>query len=122
MVIVSVEGDTLVLDVQGMHKLWALKSSLRIPLADIVSVRIDPERARGPHGLRFPGTHVPLVYFAGTAYQSDLRPDFWTVHDPDKAIVLQCRDTAAYDEIIVEVADPQHDVSLITRALAEVAR
>lgn len=118
MVNLSIDGDTLVLDVQGMHKLWALKSSLRIPLEDIVSVRRDPERARGPHGLRFPGTHVPFVYFAGTAYQSDRRPDFWTVHDPDKAIVIQCRETAAYDEIIVEVEHPDHDVRLVSRALA----
>jgi hypothetical protein len=118
MVNITLEDDALLIDVQGMHKLWALKSTLRVPLADIVSVRRDPERARGPHGLRFPGTHLPFVYFAGTAYQSDRRPDFWTVHDPEKAIVIQCRDTAAYDEIVVEVEHPEHDVTLITRALA----
>ncbi|MBK8247318.1 MAG: hypothetical protein IPK85_07985 [Gemmatimonadetes bacterium] len=118
MVKITLDGDALQLDVQGMHKFWALKSTLRIPLADIVSVRRDPERASGPHGLRFPGTHLPGVYFAGTAYQSDRRPDFWTVHDPEKAIVIQCQDTAAYDEIIVEVEHPDHDITLITRALA----
>jgi hypothetical protein len=117
MVEASIEDGTLVIDVQGIHKLWALKSSLRIPLSDIVSVRIDPERARGPHGLRFPGTHVPFTYFAGTAYQSDWRPDFWTVRDPDSAIVIQCRPDAAYDEIIVEVEDPAATVAAIQAAL-----
>ena len=118
MVKLELDGDELVIEVQGLHKLWALKSTLRIPLSDIVSVRRDPERARGPHGLRFPGTHLPLVYFAGTAYQSDRRPDFWTVHDPERAIVIQCTPTAAYDEIIVEVEHPDHDVTMLTRSLA----
>jgi hypothetical protein len=117
MVKTSIEDRTLVIDVQGIHKLWALTSQLRIPLSDIVSVRTDPERARGPHGLRFPGTHVPFVYFAGTAYQADRRPDFWTVRDPDSAIVIQCRPDAAYDEIIVEVQDPAATVSAIQAAI-----
>ena len=47
-----------------------------------------------------------------------IRDSFWTVHDPEKAIVIQCKDTAAYDEIIVEVEHPDHDITLITRALA----
>lgn len=117
MVHVTLDETSLQIEVQGLHKLWALKSSLRVPLEDIVSVRRDPERARGPHGLRFPGTHLPFVYFAGTAYQSDLRPDFWTVGDPERAIVIQCRDDAAWDEIIVEVEDPGATLASIRGAL-----
>lgn len=117
MVRITIEDRTLVIDVQGMHKLWALTSSLRIPLSDVASVRVDPERARGPHGLRFPGTHIPFLYFAGTAYQSDHRPDFWTVRNPESAIVIQCRPDAAYDEIIVEVEDPAATVAEIQRAI-----
>ena len=32
---------------RGADKLWALKSSLEIPLAHIASVRADPETAHG---------------------------------------------------------------------------
>lgn len=118
MVEISIEGSALHIEVQGMHKLWALKSALDIPLSDIRGVRHDPDRARGPHGLRFPGTHIPFRYFAGTAYQSDLRPDFWTVGNPDNAIVIQCREDAAFDEIIVEVANPTVAVDTIRAAIA----
>ena len=119
MVEISIEGDTLIVEVQGLHKLWALKSSLRVPLAHVESVRHDPERAtRVFPGLRVPGTHIPAVYTAGTYYQSDFRPDFWTVRSPERAIVIQCRDGAAYDEIIVEVEDPDATVERIQAALA----
>lgn len=119
MVKIRVRGQELIVDVQGMHRLWALKSTLRVPLADIESVRHDPERAtRVFPGLRIPGTHIPTVYTAGTYYQSDFRPDFWTVRRPEQAIVIQCRQGAAYDEIIVEVENPRATVAKIRKALA----
>lgn len=119
MVDISVSDDALEIDVRGMHKLSALKSSLRVPLDDVVDIRHDPERAaRSFPGLRFPGTHVPALYRAGTYYQADFRPDFWTVRHPDQAVVIQCRDCAAYDEIIVEVEDPGATVARVRAALA----
>jgi hypothetical protein len=118
MVTITVDGDTLDIQVQGSHKLWALKSSLRVPLADVRDVRRDPERARRFFpGLKLPGTHVPWAYTAGTYYQSDFRPDFWTVRNADNALVIQCSRDAAYDEIIVEVEDPDETLTRIRAAL-----
>jgi hypothetical protein len=118
MVRIEIDGDHLDIQVQGQHKFWALKSSLRVPLADIRDVRQDPERAtRFFPGLKVPGTHIPFVYTAGTYYQSDFRPDFWSVRHPDHAIVIQCGDHAAYDEIIVEVEDPAETVDRIRKAM-----
>jgi hypothetical protein len=118
MVKIELDGEVLEIQVQGMHKLWALKSSLRVPLSDVRDVRHDPERARRViPGLRVPGTHIPYVYTAGTFYQSDFRPDFWTVRNADNAIVIQCGDRAAFDEIIVEVEDPAAVIAMIRNAL-----
>lgn len=118
MVRIDIAGEALEIQVQGVHKLWALKSSLQVPLSDVREVRHDPERARRAlPGLRMPGTHVPYLYTAGTYYQADFRPDFWTVRDPDRAIVIQCREGAAYDEIIVEVEDPEAAVTMIRGVL-----
>jgi hypothetical protein len=118
MVTIRIDGEALDIQVQGVHKLWALKSSLRVPLSYVRDVRHDPERARRfMPGLRLPGTHIPYVYTAGTYYQADFRPDFWTVRDADRAIVIQCREGAAYDEIIVEVEDPAGTVEMIHRAI-----
>jgi hypothetical protein len=118
MVRIEIKGASLEIQVQGVHKLWALKSSLEVPLADVRDVRHDPERARRAlPGLRMPGTHVPYFYTAGTYYQADFRPDFWTVRDPERAIVIQCREGAAYDEIIVEVEDPEAAIATVRGAL-----
>jgi len=57
------------------------------------------------------------VYTAGTFYQADFRPDFWSVRNADRAIVVRCAVDAAYDEIIVEVEDPHDAVTRISAAL-----
>lgn len=120
MVEIEIADDTLQVQVQGIHKLWAMKSTLSVPLGDVLSVSHDPERASQAFpGLRVPGTHIPTVYTAGTYYQGDFRPDFWSVRRPENAIVIQCRNEAAYDEIIVEVQDPAEAVTRIREALLE---
>lgn len=112
----SLAEGKLTLHVRGADKLWALKSSLEIPLVHISGVRADPEIARGWfHGMRMPGTNVPDVITAGTFYQDD-KKIFWDVHHPDKTILIELHDEQ-YNQLIVEVADPQSAVRLIQQAL-----
>jgi hypothetical protein len=86
----SIAEGKLKLHVRGADKLWALKSSLEIPLAHIAAVRADPEVARGwYHGIRMPGTDVPGVITAGTFYQDGKRI-FWDVIIPRKPLPLIC--------------------------------
>ena len=116
MVDLSIGEGKLTLHVRGADKLWALKSSLEVPLVHIASVRADPEVARGWfHGIRMPGTNVPGVITAGTFYQHGQRV-FWDVHDPEKTIVIALHDER-YNELIVEVADPQAAVEFIQNAV-----
>ncbi len=116
MVDLSIAEGRLTLHVRGADKLWAFKSSLEIPLVHIAGVRADPEAARGRwHGNRMPGTIMPGVIVAGTFYQDGKRV-FWDVHDPEKAIVIELHDER-YNQLIVEVADPQAAVRLIQDAL-----
>lgn len=92
--------------------------TLNVPLSDVLSVKHDPERAtRAFPGLKMPGTNIPTVFSAGTFYQSDFRPDFWDVRHPELAVVIPCRNDAAYDEIIVEVEDPEATVTRVREAL-----
>jgi hypothetical protein len=116
MVDLSIAEGKLMLHVRGADKLWALKSSLEIPLVHIAAVRADPEAARGWwHGLRLPGTNVPGVITAGTFYQDGKRV-FWDVHHPENTIVIDLHDER-YNQLIVEVADPKAAVRLIQTAL-----
>jgi hypothetical protein len=116
MVDLSISGDNLFVHVRGADQLWALKSSLEIPLAHIAGIKADPARARGWwHGLRMPGTSIPGVLTAGTFYQDGKRV-FWDIHNPDNTVVIQLKDEQ-YNELIVEVADPKGAVALVTAAL-----
>jgi hypothetical protein len=112
----SIAEGKLVLHVRGADKLWAFKSSLEIPLVHIAGVRADPEVARGwYHGIRMPGTNVPGVITAGTFHQDGKR-FFWDVHSPEKTIVIDLHDER-YNELVVEVDDPDAAIKLIQGAL-----
>jgi hypothetical protein len=116
MVDISISSGNLLLHVRGADKLWAFKSSLEIPLAHVKEIRADPSVANGWwHGVRMPGTSIPGVLTAGTFYQDGKRI-FWDVHHPDKTVVIELRDER-YNELIVEVADPNATVELIRAAL-----
>ncbi len=116
MVDLSISGDVLVLEVRGFDKLWAFKSSLEIPLQHVTGIRADPAAARGWwHGLRAPGTHIPGMITAGTYYHDGKRV-FWDIHSPENTVVFELKDER-YNELIVEVADPQAALSLVEAAI-----
>ncbi len=117
MVELTITEGKLILNVRGADKLWALKSSLEVPLAHIAGVRADSEVARGWwHGIRMPGTNVPGVITAGTFYKDGKRV-FWDVHHPEKTIVIDLHDEN-FNQLVVEVADPETAIKLIQRALS----
>ncbi len=116
MVDISIAEGKLTLHVRGADQLWALKSTLEIPLKHIASVRADPEIARGwYHGMRLPGTNIPGVITAGTFYQDGKRV-FWDVHHPENTVVIDLHDER-FNQLIVGVADPRASVSLIQGSL-----
>ena len=82
MVRVTVLGDRAVFEVEGLDKLWALKSRLDIPLAHIRDVVVDPDQVgRWWHGLKVWGTEIPGLFAAGTFhYHGELV--CWDVRDP----------------------------------------
>ena len=115
MVDVSIQNGTAVFEVLGLHKLWALKSRLKIPLAHIRAVRTDPSVKLGWwKGWRMPGTHVPGLIVAGTYYQGRRRI-FWDVVRTTRTIVVDLTGER-YDQLVVEVADPDGTVHRLEAA------
>ncbi|MGB9028594.1 MAG: hypothetical protein WCC27_00630 [Acidobacteriaceae bacterium] len=112
MVELSVAEGKLVLHVRGIDQLWALRSTLEIPVQHITGVRADAEIARGWwHGLKLMGSDIPGVLHAGTFYQQG-KIIFWDVHNPENTIVIDLRDER-YGQLVVEVDDPAAAVALI---------
>lgn len=112
---VSIDGDDLIVDVEGLDKLWALKSRLTVPLANVRGATADPGIVREPKGIRAPGTHVPGVVVAGSFYAEGERV-FWDVHDAGKAIVIELGDDR-YARLVIEVDDPRGTVDMIETAV-----
>jgi hypothetical protein len=118
---VSIEGDRIHFDVEGLDKFWAFRGRLEFPLAHIRAVQIDPEAARGWwHGLRIVGSNIPGVLTAGTFYQNG-GIVFYDVHDPERTIVLEL-EHETYKRLVVEVKDPQKTRTLIEKALKTAAK
>jgi hypothetical protein len=115
MVEISIVGDRVRFEVQGVDKLWAIRSHLEIPLGHVQRARIDPEPARGWwHGIRLLGTQMPGLLTAGSFYQHGGLV-FYDVHDPERTIVLDL-DHEHYKQLVIEVADPAAAIATLKRA------
>jgi hypothetical protein len=115
MTTVTIDETSLQIEVEGLDKIWSLKSHLTVPLVHVAEARYDPEIARGWwHGIRMPGTQIPGVITAGTFYQDGNRV-FWDVHNPESTIVIVLHDER-FQELVIEVENPEDTAAEITRA------
>ena len=120
MVSVTQQGNDILFTVQGLHKVWAFKSSLTIPRAHIAGVRQDAAAARDLHGFRALGTSVPWVIKAGTFYlygEDGLQPTFVDVMNPEQVVVIDLHDEN-YQQLIIEVENPGAVLALLGGAPA----
>jgi hypothetical protein len=115
MVDITLQGDTVVFEVEGMDKLWALRSRLEIPVSHVKGARVDEDAAKGWWlGVRVGGAHIPGFITAGTFYSKG-RLVFYDAHKPEHTIVVDL-DHESYDALILQVRDPAGAVQLITSA------
>ena len=116
MVDISIANGRVHLEVEGLDKLWALRSSLEFPVDHIRSARVDREAARGWwHGFRLPGTNLPGIITAGNFYMPGDGLVFFDVHDPERTVVLELHHEH-YKRLVIEVADPASDVEKLVAA------
>lgn len=113
MVTITIEGDSVVFEVQGWDKLWSLRSRVTIPSSHIIAAHVDPHPAMGWfEGIKLLGTGIPDFFRAGTFFQ-DGELVFWDVRNPEKTIVVEL-EHESFRKLIVEVEDPEKVVALLT--------
>ncbi len=113
----TISESTLELTVEGMDKLWALRSHLSIPLHDITEVHSDPNQGvEALSGVKVAGARIPGVLQVGTFAGSDGMM-FWDVHRPGHAIVISL-EHEHYRALVVDVEDPDAAAAEIGRAAA----
>lgn len=116
MVDVSVQGDRVVFDVEGLDQLWALRTRLQIPVGHVAAVEYDPEQVgRWWHGLKLMGTEIPGLFAAGTFYYHG-EMVFWDVRHPENTIIVSLVHEH-YKKLILEVANPEATISELHAAL-----
>jgi hypothetical protein len=112
MVTVSIDGDSLVCEVEGMHKIWACKSRLMIPLEHVLDAQLRTEATQSWwHGWKLVGTDIPGVFAAGL-FKANGKWVFWDVRHPENAIEIDLQDET-YSSLLIEVEDPETTVALI---------
>ena len=116
---VTIEEGMATFEVKGLHKLWTFRGCVRVPVGNIRDVRYDPTAIGGLwKGWKFPGIYLPGVIVAGTFYRPFYRRGrkyFWDVSRPEKTIVVEI-EGGPYDELIVDVDDPENVVSKLKAA------
>lgn len=118
MVKISINKKEMVLTVQGMHKLWALKSEMIIPLEQISGAKVNRNEVLMPEGWRAPGAYIPGIITAGT-YRAHGDKVFWDVVDLKKTIIIDLKNNN-YNQLIVEVSDPDVTVNEINSELINI--
>jgi hypothetical protein len=84
------QGKNLTIRLEGMEKMWALKSSIEIPQAAVLEVDYSPQRPTMQDFwgyLRIPGTSVPWRFLAGTFWHKGER-EFWFVRIRHMGVLL----------------------------------
>ena len=102
---VTIEGSELVVTIEGLDRILALKSELRIPMSHVKGATVDPPEAHHWYkGIKF-GTNLPGVISAGTFWTSDGKL-FYDMHDADRTVAIELEHDQ-YTRVIVEVDDPE---------------
>ena len=116
MVDIGIANGVVTFRVRGLHKLWALRSNVRVPIRSIVRVEPGETTARkGGAGWRLLGTCLPGLITAGS-YAKSGQWSFWDVVRPARTIAVTVKEHR-FTRVIVEVADPTAEVSRLREAL-----
>jgi len=115
---ISVNGEKAVFEVEGLDKMWSLRSRLEIPLAHIKGVQADPDPPMGFLGaVKVLGADIPHVFRAGSFYQvADGGLVFWDVRHAERCIAIEL-DHEHFKKLYLEVESPDAAIGLLTDAI-----
>ncbi|MBF2091976.1 hypothetical protein H1R85_05575 [Flavobacterium psychrophilum] len=111
--IITTENE-FIFEVKGLHKIWSLKSNIKIAKKNIVKVYQNKEELKGFKGIKF-GTFIPFLITAGTYYYKGKR-NFWDVCNKQNAIIVELKDSS-YNKLIIEVENPIETINLLNNTI-----
>lgn len=112
---VTVVDGTLVVEPQGLDKVWSFTRRLEMPLGNVRGATHDPGASKEPKGIRAPGLGLPGKT-AGTFHREGVKT-FYNVTGSADTIVIEL-EQQEYQRLILTVEDPRAVVQLINNAAA----
>ena len=112
---VTIENNSVTIELSTMDKIWAVHGGLKIPLAHITSARVEDENG-WHYWCRIAGTSVPGLKTAGTFFANGGLAflDFGTGRN---CLVLET-EHETYKTVIVQTGDdPDHIAAEINRRI-----
>jgi hypothetical protein len=112
---VKVTKSELIIEPQGLDKVFSFTSKLSIPLAHVRGATFDPGFNQEPKGIRAPGLGLPGKW-SGTFILHGEK-SFWNVSNTTSTVVIQLKDEK-YVQLIVTVENPKAVVDSINTSIA----
>jgi hypothetical protein len=111
---IRIEGENLVLELHGVDRILAFKSSFTIPLKHVTSVSTERVGWTQYLGMKV-GTSLPGVVKDGRYLTTDGWM-FFEMHDPDQCITVSLNDEE-YKKIVFQVEDKESAATLIRQVI-----
>lgn len=111
---VDIQGDKLIVAPQGLHKIWALKGQITLPLSHVRGATLDNGMLLEKRGIRLGGTAIG-GYYAGTFVKAGEKV-FYNANLKDQVVVITLRDED-YAYMVLGVENPRKLVDEINSQL-----
>jgi hypothetical protein len=112
---VIVEGADVVVHLSGLEKLAAFRGDVRLPVAAVREVAVEPHPWGALRGIRSPGTGWPGVIAYGVRRYRGGR-DFAAVLGRRPAMRLELDPPSPFARVVVSVADAESAVAAVRSA------
>ena len=115
---VRIEGQHLKVAISGWDAFWALKRSLTVPLANVVSASVEP--VSNKMGFKVAGTGIPGGIKAGW-FRAKGQNEFWLAHKRTEALEIKLRDEK-YVRLMLQIDDPEATAETINSIIGAPAK
>ncbi len=110
MVNLTRKENLFIFEIEGLHKLWALKSKITVSEENILKAYQNEKEFTFWKGIRAPGTEIPWLIAAGTFYKKGR--NFWDVSNKNKAIIVELQNHY-FKKLIIEVENPEAVIKIL---------
>ncbi|EOH63707.1 hypothetical protein [Enterococcus mundtii] len=114
---VEIQNDRLIISMEGVRKLWALKNEISTPLSNVLGATVDADvwEDTPKFGEKRMGVDAYGHYFAGIFVQ-DSNKVFYDLKRKENAVVITLKDEE-FNRLIIGVEDPEATVAMIEQAM-----